>query len=213
MKLLQLAIIGIALLICSCSSDTINPNQSAPEINIPYLSADINDVPFCIYRDSIQHYESGEFTFGTSILSMNETGEAVDTSFTLRASYKEMHISLNFSYRDAINQQSIALYRNTSDITYHWGSAGLQSVDFIDGQQQGLMYTTHCHNAANRLSEPVGKVTISSFDAENKSIRGEFSFTAYGYKHEGGKVLETNEQLTVENGQFYVEWEKDLFMQ
>ncbi|MBS2212404.1 hypothetical protein KEM09_13390 [Carboxylicivirga mesophila] len=214
MKYLPLTSLFFICLFYSCSSNTIKPEQTEnTDIAMPYVKADINDVPFCVYRDSVQYYQSGEFTFGTGILSMSETGEALDTSFTIRASYNEMHISLSFSYRDAINQQSIALYRDTPDVTYHWGSAGLESVEFSreDVQQKGLIYITYCHNFQNRLSEPVGEVKINSFDAEKKTMRGEFNFTAFGYKHEEGMIIETNEQLVVKNGEFYVDWENELF--
>lgn len=207
MKSLTLFCLTAILLLGSCSKDNITPEL----MSTPYVKATINKVPFCLYEDSVATYESAEFSYGTAILTMTQTGEVVDSSLTIRASRGGMHISLKFPYRDAVNQKTITLYRNTADITHHWASAGLESVSFVNGMQQGMLFTTHCFYEENKLSEPVGQVNISSFDASNKTMTGTFSFTAYGYKHENSKVVETNEQLTVEDGEFYIVWENEPF--
>lgn len=207
MKHLTLTCLTGILLLWSCSKDNVTPDL----ITTPYVKATINKVPFCLYEDSVSTYEMAEFSYGTSILTMTETGEVIDSSLTIRASRGSMHINLQFPYRDAVNRKTIALYRNTPDITHHWASAGLESVSLVNGMQQGLLFTTFCFYKENKLTEPVGEVKISSFDTSNKTMRGTFSFTAYGYKHENSKVVETDEQLTIEDGEFYIVWENEPF--
>ena len=215
MKTLTLTFLIAAILIAGCSKDQVEPEPpEQDEIITPYVKALINKVPFCVFRDSIkERYSSmhASFSFGTSLLSITETGEVLDSSFTIRASYEAMHISLCFPYRKALQQEKILLYRNIPEITYHWALAGLESVDIVDGKQQGLHYTTYCFNSKNILSEPVGEIKITSYDHQNKSMRGTFSYTAYGYKHENNQITETNNKLEVEKGEFYVEWDEELF--
>ncbi|TRX70307.1 DUF6252 family protein [Carboxylicivirga sp. M1479] len=200
----------LVLLITACSKDTILPEED-PEIKTSYVKAKINQVPFCLYQDSVYNYDRAEFSFGTAILSKTDSEEVIDSSLTIRANIGDVFISLQFPYRKAVDQKSISLHRSTPDITYHWASAGLESVNLINGIQQGLFYTTYCFYEESKLTEPVGEISITSFDAINKNISGTFSFTAYGYKHEQSRIVDTNEQLVVEDGQFYIEWENELF--
>ena len=99
---LFLGLIGLIIL-TSCSKNSILPDEQ--DVQKPYVKAQINEVPFCLFRDSVSNYESAEFSFGTAILTKTDSGEALDSSLTIRASVGEKHVSIHFPYRQAVNQQ------------------------------------------------------------------------------------------------------------